>query len=83
MGARHGSKLHPQSLARGGRNGAAKYPERYRGELNGNSRLTLAEVQSIREMATSGLKHTAIAKLFSVTSSHVHKIVHRHNWRHV
>lgn len=69
-GNRNGSHLHPERIARGERQGAA--------------RLSEADVLRIRDMyAQAGLSQTAIASRFGVHKGTVSHIVRRKNWRHI
>ena len=54
-----------------------------RGSDNGNSRLSLSEVQSIRELAIEGMLNQDIAQRFAVSNATIGHIVNRKTWRHV
>ena len=68
-GGAHGSRLHPELLARG--------------EANGNARLTIADVFAIRAAAQRGESQRAIAIHYGVSRRNVRNIVHRERWAHV
>lgn len=54
-----------------------------RGERQGSSRLTTADVLRIRALALQGQKHADIGSLFGVRQTQVSRIVRRAQWRHV
>lgn len=68
-GDRHGSRTHPERLARGASNGMSKLDE--------------VAVSEIRRLAMTGVRHKDIAGMFGVSRSNVGEIVSRRTWRHV
>tara|TARA_R110000796_G_scaffold49573_1_gene118203 strand:- start:231 stop:683 length:453 start_codon:yes stop_codon:yes gene_type:complete len=54
-----------------------------RGETQGSSKLTAANVLSIREIANGGTTQVKIAEQFNISSAHVSDIVLRKRWRHI
>lgn len=54
-----------------------------RGENQGNSKLTEADVRQIRKMKSDGITCKRIADLFGVSKSNVQAIVRRRSWNHV
>lgn len=83
-GDAHWTRVHPERLARGERNGAVKYPERIeRGEQRHCAILTADKVRHIRMLAAAGELPGVIAKSFGVTRKNIEYIVKRATWRHV
>jgi hypothetical protein len=68
-GARNGSRLHPERLARG--------------ENNGFSRLNAEMVLAIRKRAEQSFTYKQLAAEFSISSSQAFNIIKRHQWKHV
>jgi len=64
-----GSRMHPESRARGERHGSAK--------------LTVAQVLGVRRLAAAGVSRSLIARCAGVDKSTVDRIVARKRWRHV
>ena len=54
-----------------------------RGEKNGTSTLSAADVRAIRKMSSDGIKNKEIALRFNVSSGHVGQIVARRRWKHI
>lgn len=54
-----------------------------KGEAHPHAKLTEEQVIAIRNLASSGMSHTEIARTFGVGKNTVGGIVHRHNWRHI
>jgi hypothetical protein len=54
-----------------------------KGELNGRSKLTEADVRAIREMGGSGARKIDIAKRFGISASNVYLILSGKGWPHV
>ena len=54
-----------------------------RGEDQHLSVLVEKNIIEIRKMASDGVVHKEIARLFGITRSHVSSIVRRHSWKHV
>lgn len=69
-GERHGTRLHPETLCRGERNG-------------GGGKLTEAQVREIRRRHQHGTTQVALAAEYGVTQSLVSAIIRRASWRHV
>ncbi len=68
----------------GGLNGRYTHPETTaRGERNGFSKLSEADVREIRARRAAGEKLREIAELFGVAKQTVHSIVHGRLWAHV
>jgi hypothetical protein len=57
--------------------------DRVVGSLNGQSKLTEADVVYIRRLLMEGLTNSEIARRFNVTSQAVGLIKRRRSWRHV
>lgn len=70
--------------ATGSRSGPSKYPEIYRGESNGNARLTADTVKEIRaEYEAGGISTIGIASKYGIGKSQAHNIVSGKAWRDV
>lgn len=54
-----------------------------KGEENGCSVLTVANIKDIRQMAEDKITYEAIAKKFGIHKDTVYRIVKRKTWRHV
>lgn len=76
-----------QDCAKKGRNGQHVHPEKTaRGEQNGISKLTAAQVTEIRRLVSESSDRLITAKLarqFRVSSSQIRRIVTREHWNHV
>lgn len=85
VGGRHGSKTHPERIARGLRNGTFTKPERRRrGESHGRAKLTEAQVLVIRQTYASGtVTLTSIASQYGLTLANISAIVHGRTWKHL
>jgi len=53
------------------------------GEAHGMSRLTAGQVTEIRTLAASGITNAEIARRFSISDTHIWRIVSRRNWKHI
>lgn len=54
------------------------------GEKNGRAKLTKEQVLRIRELHSTGeYSQAELARMFGVDYRTMHKVVHRHNWRHI
>ncbi len=98
-GERHGSKTHPERVARGDRagprlrpetrprgdaHGLRIHPERaVRGERQHLARLTAAAVVEIRRRHAAGESQGALAREHGVSWGTVWHVVQRKTWRHV
>ena len=75
-GERNGRHTHPERTARGER--AA------RGARNGNAKLTAERIQDIRRRFQGGaVSMRALAREYSVTTTHISGIIHRKVWAHL
>ncbi len=72
IGTQHQNVLDMESKGRG------RHPA---GEACGGSKLTIRQVEQIRELATGGTFQTAIAAQFGIGQSTVSSIVRRATWR--
>lgn len=68
-GERHGSRLHPEFVARG--------------ENQGNAKLTTESVLKIRHRLSQGESGRAVAKEFGIDPTTVSDIRRRKSWKHV
>lgn len=68
-GDRNGSRLHPERVARGGRQGASK--------LNDES------VMDIRRLASTGVAQDVLAAVYQVTRANILAILKRKTWSHL
>lgn len=79
-----GSRLYPERLAHGKKNGAWTRPERRRrGESSGMAKLTEQAVRDIRQRKTQGDTLVTIAADYGVSFSTIARIVRRQTWQHV
>lgn len=53
------------------------------GSTNGASVLTEANVIQLRRLAKSGIRNSALAKIFGIAPGTVSRIIHRKLWNHV
>lgn len=60
-----------------------RHQTRRNGAENGNSKLTEANIQTIREMYARGLTLRAIGRRFDTTGENIGFIVKRRTWRHI
>lgn len=68
----------------GDRNPSRLYPERVaRGERNGHAKLDETDVHALRIMARCGQKHGDIARVFGISSSLVSMIAAGKRWHHL
>lgn len=80
-GEKNGSRLHPDRLARGLRNGKYTRPESTpRGESHGKSKLTAEQARSIRDDTRS---QRVIAAHYGISRGAVVSIKNRLTWRHI
>lgn len=80
-GERNGKNTHPESRGYGENHWSHKHPDKVvKGEHNGSSKITLADVQAIRELHRQGLSLAAIARLKNLSDTHVGRIVKGENW---
>lgn len=84
VGARHGSKTHPESVPRGARHGTKTTPWRFaRGSERPQAKLTEHDVRLIRQYADAGVKKAALSRRFGVSQTVIRKIAKRESWKHV
>jgi hypothetical protein len=71
--------------ATGDRNFLSRYPLalRVRGEQHGQTRLSADQVREMRARFASGVRTAALARVYGVSDTTVHRIVHRRAWAHV
>ena len=83
-GDQHGSRLHPERLARGEKNGALLHPERLpRGERHGNSRLVEADVIEMRARRRVGASYESLGIAFGVSGHSARCACLGITWAHV
>lgn len=58
-------------------------PNRVRGEVHYDARLTADKVREIRRRAAAGEEHSALGREFGVSHTAIYYIVIRRNWKHV
>jgi hypothetical protein len=85
VGARNGSRRHPDRLARGDRHGSRTHPENVlRGEQHPQARLTAGQVRNLRRLyATGKYSYTGLARLVGVSAVAIGQIVRGETWVHV
>lgn len=83
LGERHGTKTHPESVARGDRNSARLHPDKLpRGERHGMAKLTCIQVAQIIARYASGTEtQRGLAKEFGVSQRQILRIVHGVSWK--
>lgn len=72
-----------QDCAAKGRNISQRQPDLFRGERNGNSKLTDDIVRAIRKLANEGFTRTELARCAKVARSVIDGVVARRAWAHV
>jgi hypothetical protein len=85
-GDKNGSRKHPERLKRGDEHWSRLHPEKKAprsGEHNGQSKLTTADVITIRELAKTGTDRHAIANQFHIGYAAVCLIIRRDRWGHI
>ncbi len=83
-GDRHGSRTHPERVARGDRNGSRLHPDRHpRGERQGIAKLTESDVHLIRAAVARGESGRDIAPRFGVSFSQISRVARGAAWAHV
>lgn len=84
-GDQHGSKTHPERVARGRRSGPRKYPERYpRGEHCKQAELTNEQVIEIRERYVHGsVPQATLAEEYGVSVPAISEIVNGKKWQSI
>lgn len=83
MGEKHGTKTHPNAVARGARHGAHTHPESHaKGEASGNAKLTAIQVLEIVTLSPS-LTEQQIGTRFGVHPGTIHAILSGRNWNHL
>ncbi len=84
VGDRHGSKTHPESVARGDRNGSRSRPERLmRGEKVNTAKLVADQVREIRLRFSNGENKSELSRRYGVSRFNIGCIINRTTWRHV
>lgn len=79
----HYSKLFPEKMARGDRNGTRTRPDRLaRGESHGMSKLTALQVAEIRDRAANGETGAALGRAFGISKVLACQIIRRKIWKH-
>lgn len=53
------------------------------GEKNGNAKICSEDVIEIRRLASSGMRHSEIAKKYGFSQTNVREIVKGHLWKHI
>jgi hypothetical protein len=84
FGDRNGSHTHPEKVARGDKNGARLHPEKlvhHYGEKNGMSKLTLEEVNAIRQSV--GVSQSVLAQQYGVGRRAIGRILDGTRWKEV
>jgi hypothetical protein len=81
-GDRHGSRTHPERVARGDRHSSKTHPERVaRGEKQGNSKLTWDKVREIRVRFTNGdVTKRGLAREYNVSRRSIGFILSYKTW---
>ena len=83
-GDRNPARRHPERMPRGENHGLRKNPMRAaRGTKNGNSRLSEADVLSLRADRKLGLTYDALASKYEIDRTTVMQIARRITWRHL
>jgi len=83
-GENHWTYLHPESIARGNRNGSrTKSESLVRGEKVKASKLKPEEVVQIRKLSKQGVTQIELAQLFPVTRRNINSIINNKSWRHL
>jgi hypothetical protein len=72
-----------RNTACGERSAAHLHPASYRGERNGNAKLTAVRVRAILKLAKSGFSNVAIARRSQVSEGAVRFIRSGHTWGHL
>lgn len=81
---RSGATVHPERYPKGDQHPSRLHPEtRLRGESNGNSRLSEADVREIRKRSNMGEIQGSIAAAVGVHQRTIGRIVRGETWKHV
>jgi len=84
LGAKNGTRLHPEKLVRGDNHHSRLHPEKVaRGERQGGAKLTSREVINMRRLRTEGMTVTALGRLFGVSLACASRAVNGKTWAHV
>lgn len=67
--------------ATGERSGPGRYPERYRGEQNGNAKISWADVNQIRREYADGTSAIKLATRYGLSRGQIYNIVSGKCWR--
>lgn len=74
-------RMNSLDMARKGRCGPQRYPERYAGELNGRAKITKDEALEIRrEYKNSNVEQEELARKYGISKSQVSKITLNNAW---
>lgn len=82
-GERHWTRVKPERIARGEKNGSRLHPGLAQGSRNGQSKLTDDDVRTIRNLRTGGLTLKTIGDRFGISQGAVCLVVARKTWAHV
>lgn len=82
-GFRNGKHAKPWATPRGERSGTHTHPEMFRGEMNGFSKLTEAQVIAIRIEYAAGATQQQLADKYGVNQTLIGFIVRGISWKHV
>jgi hypothetical protein len=82
-GDAHFSRRHPELLPRGDKHYARQHPEKFKGDLNGNAKLTAEQVTHIREIyAVEKWGYAGLGAIFNVNPATIARAVRGENWEH-
>lgn len=73
-----------RDMAAKGRHPSTLYPEKYRGENNGNARLCAQDILDIRQRYSEGcISYAGLGREYGVPKSHISRIILRKAWTHI
>lgn len=82
--ARKGHRFNPETRARGERHGTRTHPEMIaKGENRLGAKLTEDAVRAMRKQRDAGAIYTDLAKAYGISRSTVQQIILRKRWKHV
>jgi hypothetical protein len=84
LGENHGSRTHPERIARGEKNGMVTHPGLNAGEKNGQAKITRNTVEAIRADYLKNSRKgaiTALAKTYGISHGQISNIVHCRSWK--